>query len=80
MHTAKIQRVGSVLAEVSKYLFQLRTAEPEDLPLGMGEFEMQIYRLCKQLYSKLPSETASWMAGYAKVSAFMTLTGFPRAT
>jgi len=43
----------------------------------MGEFELQIYRLYKRLYSKLPSETASRMAGYAKVSALMTFTGFP---
>jgi hypothetical protein len=76
MYTAKIQRVGSVLAEVSRYLFQLRTGGPEELPTQLGEFELQIYQLCQRLYSKLPTATASWMAGYAKVSAFMTLPNF----
>ncbi len=73
---AIIQRVGSVLAEVSKYLFALRVAEPHDLPSDMDDFQVQIYELCVRLYSKLPPETASWMAGYAKVTALIQLPSF----
>jgi hypothetical protein len=79
VHSATIRRVGSVLGELSKFLFQLRTAESEDLLSARGEyqtFEGQIFELCHRLYAMLPPETASRMVGYAKVTALMTLPDF----
>jgi hypothetical protein len=84
VQTATIRRTGSVLSELSKFLFQLRTVESEeDLPAKpyhtdgfFQTFEGQIYELCQRLYKMLPSGTASRMAGYAQVTALMEVPDF----